>query len=236
MDAKKSQIRQEALNVGALPTRPPFDVTGLEPSPHSNCYLTGVEYVDGYPLIAESAFGLAKSLESTWKDASARASSHAYVWAGELWHRVNGLDLTSLYDASDDVPEFCSAGDLHHLRLCYPELSALADGTLFWHFDTYNRGYCYSGHWTARRDDAFLFFLLGTLASKSFAQAPLRSEEARAAGEIAGFALLRGENVTQALEFALAWHRYNGAITTLARALAEGIQLHRQGNGDEIHR
>lgn|GEM_PF-6762863 len=158
MDAKKSQIRQEALNVGALPTRPPFDVTGLEPSPHSNCYLTGVEYVDGYPLIAESAFGLAKSLESTWKDASARASSHAYDWAGELWHRVNGLDLTSLYDASDDVPEFCSAGDLHHLRLCYPELSALADGTLFWHFVTYNRGYCYSGHWTARRDDAFLFF------------------------------------------------------------------------------
>lgn len=228
MDADKMQIGQQTFDVDALPGRPLFDVSGLEPSLYGHCCLTEVEYVDGYPQISEVTFKRVKQLESTWKDASSRASQHAYDRAAELWRQINGLDLTSLHDADSTVPDFCSAGDLHHLRQCYPELSGLADGSLFWLFDGYNRGCCYSGHWIARRDDAFLFFLLGTLAFKACVQSPLHSEEAKDAGAMAAFALLRGANRVPALEFALAWDQYNRAITALALALAEGLLLHRQ--------
>lgn len=228
MDTDKSQIRLEPIDIDALPVRPSFDVTGLEVSPYSYCCLDEVEYVNGYPAITEEEFLRVKLLESTWKDASARASQHAYSQAPQLWCRVNGLDLKSLQEADNAVPDFCNAGDLRYLRQCYPELSALTDGGIFWLFDAYSRGCCYSGHWIARRDDAFLFFLLGALASKTASQGLLHGEEAMGAGEMAAFAMLRGADVAPALEFSLACDRYNRAITALAWALADGMLLHRQ--------
>jgi len=218
------------FDVDVLPPRPLIDVTGLEYCPPGHCYLAEAEYVEGYPPITEKTFARLKSMESTWKGASARASVYAYEQGDKLWRKAKTLDLASLGHRGDAVPDSCGASDLRHLRLCYPELATLADEALCCLFDAYNQGCCYTGRWTARRDDAFLFFLLGTLASKSLAQTPMSSEEAKEAGAMAGFALLRGENVTSALELALAWHRYNEAFAALASALAEGMQLYRRGN------
>lgn len=205
------------LDLARLPPRPAIH---REVGPAKDVYavLANVGYEAGFAPLSEELFAHVKSLEESWKEDSARAVRYAQNRAAELWQQTGVLRLETLNGADDEVPDH-SEQDFAELRLLYPELSMLSDGSLFAWFDYYQMESCYINGWTPSRDDDFLFYLLGKVAGREYER-----DSVKEIGEWAAYALLRGDSFDAALDFSRAAALYDSAIDKLAWRVADAIR------------
>lgn len=208
----------DPLDPALLPPRPAIQ-WGLEPANYVYTALGGVAYEPGFEPVSEDLFYRVQALEESWKNDSARAARHARSRAAEIWAQAGTLGLESLYDYGAEVPEY-GTEDFAELRPLYPELSMLSDGSLFAWFDCYQEECCYISGWTASRDDDFLFYLLGKVAGGQYER-----EAAKEVGEWVAYALLCGDALDAALAFGRAASLYHGAISKLARRVADAMRF-----------
>lgn len=203
----------------ARPPLPPMFLRGDESGQLGYVALRGLSYESGFDPVSEALFDDAKELEATWRNDSTRAARYAQDHAGDIWARAATLRLDALNDPTDEVPEY-GQGDSAELRLLYPELAMLADGSLYAWFDVYQAECCFLNGWEANRDDDFLFYLLGQVAGSQYEQ-----DTAKEVGRWAAYALLRGDSLDAALAFGRAAALYDSAISRLARRIADAMQF-----------
>lgn len=206
------------IGVANLPSKP-FIQEGLEPADYFYTHLSSVAFEDGFAPIPQDLFAQAKAIEASWQDNCARAARHARRHASDVWQWVKDLSLTTLNDPHAEVPEY-GLEDLKELRSYYPELSMLSDGSFYELFDSYQVDCCYLNGWTAVRDDSFLFYLLGELASSKF-----EGEHAAETGRMVAFALLRGDSIEKALVFGQDWANYTEVIRDLAFRIGNAMRF-----------
>jgi len=207
---------RDSLDWRTLPSVPPLDVEGLEAPHYVYKSLSGCSFIEGLQPLAYDDFAKLTSLESEWSDASGRARRYANARADDLWKDTAGYGFGALNNAASVLGEY-EAEDGRSLRDLYPELAMLNEGSLYDWFDAYQNECVRSRSWDVSRDDGFLFYLIGAVATTW----PLKDERARAAGELAGFAMLKGQHVQQAFAFARDCGAYDLALCAMAHRAAE---------------
>lgn len=208
----------DPLDTALLPPRPVIERVE-EPENLGYTALRSVAYEPGFEPVSEALFDDAKEREAAWKNDSTRAARYAQDRAADIWARAATLQLETLGDPTDEVPE-CGQEDFTELRLLYPELPMLSDGSLYAWFDVYQSECCYINGWTASRDDDFLFYLLGKVAGRQHEQ-----NAAKEVGQWTAYALLRGDLLPDALAFGRAAALYDSAISRLARRIADAMRF-----------
>lgn len=192
---------------------------GLAPARSFYSSLRGTTYIPGFDPVSMERFATIAVLEDAWKNSSARACAQASSHVADLWARVETLRLDTLNDVTDKVSEY-GLEDFAELKPLYPELSMLCDGSLYNWFDSYQMDCCYISGWTANRDNDFLFYLLGKVAGRDF-----DAEEAVEVGRWAAYALLRGDGLDAALQFARSATVYDRAISRLANRVDNAMRF-----------
>jgi hypothetical protein len=206
----------DPLDTALLPPRPVIQrVEELESLGYTA--LGHVAYEPGFEPVCEALFDDAKEREAAWKNDSTRAARYAQEHVADIWARAMTLQLETLDDPTDEVPEY-GQEDFAELRPLYPELSMLSDGSLYAWFDVYQSECCYINGWTASRDDDFLFYLLGKVAGRQYEQ-----DAAKEFGQWVAYALLRGDALDTAIAFGRAAALYDTAISRLARRIADAM-------------
>ncbi|HHL3045107.1 TPA: hypothetical protein ACQ49P_005130 [Pseudomonas aeruginosa] len=208
----------DPLDTALLPPRPVIERVE-EPENLGYTALRSVAYEPGFEPVSEALFDDAKEREAAWKNDSTRAARHVQDRAADIWARAATLQLETLDDPTDEVPEY-GQEDFAELRPLYPELPMLSDGSLYAWFDVYQSECCYINGWTASRDDDFLFYLLGKVAGRQHEQ-----DTAKEVGQWAAYALLRGDLLPDALAFGRAAALYDSAISRLARRIADAMRF-----------
>lgn len=208
----------DPLDTALLPPRPVIQHVE-EPESLGYTALGHVAYESGFEPVSEALFDDAKEREAAWKNDSTRAARYAQDRAADIWARAATLQLETLDDPTDEVPEY-GQEDFAELRPLYPELPMLSDGSLYAWFDVYQSECCYINGWTASRDDDFLFYLLGKVAGRQHEQ-----DTAKEVGQWAAYALLRGDLLPDALAFGRAAALYDSAISRLARRIADAMRF-----------
>ncbi|HHH9566541.1 TPA: hypothetical protein ACP33B_004649 [Pseudomonas aeruginosa] len=208
----------DPLDTALLPPRPVIQRVE-EPENLGYTALRSVAYEPGFEPVSEALFDDAKEREAAWKNDSTRAARYAQDHAADIWARAATLQLETLDDPTDEVPEY-GQEDFAELRPLYPELPMLSDGSLYAWFDVYQSECCYINGWTANRDDDFLFYLLGKVAGRQYEQ-----DTAKEVGQWAAYALLRGDLLPDALAFGRAAALYDSAISRLARRIADAMRF-----------
>ncbi|CAN5401122.1 hypothetical protein BH10PSE19_BH10PSE19_01740 [soil metagenome] len=206
----------EPLDPTLLPPRPVIQF-GLESASYIYTALYQVTYEPGFEPISEELFSQVKELEATWRDDSARAIQYAYTRVAEVWARTADLRLELLNDQSDRVPDYGSQ-DFGELRLLYPELSMLSDGSLYTRFDVFQMECHDLNGWNPGRDDDFLFYLLGKVTASQF-----EGETAKEVGQWVVYDLLCGNSLDDALAFGCAANLYNNAIVRFTHRIADAM-------------
>lgn len=208
----------DPIDMSLLPPRPAFH--HLEgPDCSGYAALGNVAYESGFEPVSEALFDDAKAREAAWKCDAAQAARYANAHVADLWSRTATLQLAVLNDSNYEVPEY-GQDDMAKLRLLYPELSMLSDGALYAWFDEYQTEVFFINGWTACREEAFLFYLLGKLAGHQHEQ-----DAAIEAGKWAGYAVLRGDAPSEAFAFGRAAVLYSSAISRMARWIADAMQF-----------
>lgn len=199
----------EPLDTSLLPPRPCFDRL---PRAESDLAAeeTPVAYQHGFEPISEALFNDVIKREAEWRKDTRRAERYAHDRAADIWSRAASLGLERLNVAEATVPDYAEL-DCAELRLLYPELAMLSDGTLYELFDVYQNECCYISGWTAYRDDNFLFYVIGRLATSREER-----DNAETVGRWACFALLVGDSLDAAMAFARSASAYDRAISSLA--------------------
>ena len=219
----------DPLDTALLPPRPVIQRVE-EPESLGYTALGHVAYESGFEPVSEALFDDAKEREAAWKNDSTRASRYAQEHVADIWARVATLQLETLDDQTDEVPEY-GQEDFAELRPLYPELSMLSNGSLYAWFDVYQMECCYINGWTANRDDDFLFYLLGKVAGRQHEQ-----DTAKEVGQWVAYALLRGDALGDALTFGRAAALYDSAISRLARRIADAMRfLAEEKKATELH-
>lgn len=219
----------DPLDTALLPPRPVIE--RVEESENLGyTALRSVAYEPGFEPVSEVLFDDAKEREAAWKNDSTRAARYAQDHAADIWARAATLQLETLDDPTDEVPEY-GQEDFAELRPLYPELLMLSDGSLYAWFDVYQSECCYINGWTASRDDDFLFYLLGKVAGRQHEQ-----DTAKEVGKLVAYALLRGDALGDALAFGRAAALYDRAISRLARRIADAMRfLAEDKKATELH-
>jgi len=208
----------DPLDTSLLPPRPAIQCV-REPEGLGYAALRSVSYESGFEPISETMFDDVKMREAAWKDDSIMAARYAQDHVAKIWMRAPTLLLETLDDPTDEVPEY-GQNDFAELRLLYPELPMLSDGSLYAWFDVYQSECCYVSRWTAKRDDDFLFYLLGKIAGRQYEQ-----NSSKEVGQWVSYALLRGDALDTALAFGQAAALYDSAISSLARRIADAMRF-----------
>lgn len=206
---------QAGFDLSALPARPTLDVSAGSVSAG---YGSLPDFHDGLPPLSADIYASLKASFDAWCGDKSAATALVMAGADDLWRDVAGYGIATLNDPASEVPDYL-ADDAAELRRLYPELSMLNDGSLCDWFDSYSSDCSMVRGWTPFRDDDFLFYLVGAVAT-----APNKpSSEARDAGMLAGFALLRGRTVHEALDFGASASRYDTAIRSMAVRAREAV-------------
>jgi hypothetical protein len=214
----QGMILRDPLDTALLPPRPVIPHVD-EPEKLGYTSLRSVSYEQGFEPVSEALFDDVKEMEANWKNDSTRVVQYVQDHAAAIWARSATLRLELLDNPSDEVPEY-GQEDFVELRPLYPELSMLSDGSLYWWFDAYQSECCCINGWTANRDDDFLFYLIGKIADRTHKQ-----DTAKDIGQWTSFALLRGDSLDAAFEFAREAILYNGAISRLAWLIADAMRF-----------
>lgn len=204
----------------------PLDTALLPPRPAILCVeededmgytaLGSIAYEPGFEPVSEGMFEAAKELERVWENESVRARRYTQSHTAEIWARASTLQLDTLNDPTDEVPDY-GQEDVAVLRALYPELSMLADGTLYALFDRFQTECCYNSGWTTCRDDEFLFYLL--VAGRQ------QEQVAREIGQWSAYALLRGDSLDAAIAFGREAASYDIALSSLVRRIADAMRF-----------
>ncbi|MBC8737332.1 hypothetical protein F6X40_11010 [Paraburkholderia sp. UCT31] len=201
---------QHSFELQKLPARPFIDVDDEGDAPYF--WRMDVDtYCPGLPPLSADAFTELVNAHNSWSAKERRAQKRTRAASDELWRDAVRYSLASLNDLSEKLPEY-GFEDGAELRRLYPELSMLGDGSLYsWYSSFADDCLCLRG-WTPARDDDFLFFLLGKVARGHEAN----GYYAREAGLMAGFALLCGSTVADALRFGIECSLYRAALGAMA--------------------
>jgi hypothetical protein len=203
---------------GSLPPRPLIE-SGLEPASWVYSSLGNVVYEPGFTPISEPLFSCIKNLDASWSEDRARANKHAHTHVAKIWQRTQEIRFGTLDDRDEEVPEY-GQQDFAELRLLYPELSMLSDGSLYGWFDVYQMECCFINGWTASRDNDFLFYLLGKVVGRHF-----EGESATRVGAWVAYALLRGDSIEDSIAFAQAAALYDSALATICNRTADAMRF-----------
>lgn len=176
--------------------------------------LREIGYLDGFSQITKDFFDQVKGMESCWRDASASIKQHAWRQLSELWLRATDFEFERFNDPADGAPDRDET-EKAEIRRLYPELSMLSIGSLYGHLDSYMVHVGYENDWTPVREDAFIVFLLGRLASRT-----THCEEAMLAGQWMAGALLRADTMEDAIKIGRAARDHGEAVVKLARRIA----------------
>lgn len=207
----QAYVLTEHFDIESLPVRPLFDVPLSDPG-HFYSRLRNVRFIEGFAPVSLAQFQTLQALEHSWKEGVARAYGHVSANLGLLWSMLPAEVLSRLAMPGETVPTHGLA-DAEELRKCYPELGALSDGALYYHYDRYQVECCYLRGWPVFRDEQFLFYLLGALC-------PVCVEDAPKSGYLVGLALLQGGSLADAISLATHCQQYGTALTRLAARTA----------------
>ncbi|MFP3637460.1 hypothetical protein [Paraburkholderia sp. SIMBA_054] len=146
----------------------PFDLDGFTMAPpevpehNASLWLRlgRVEWRPGMPLISQELFQHAKELETAWKRACSSMEAAVDRFTASLWLDATSLGFEQLNDPRDIVDE-ADRDQVPGLRVAYPELEMLSDGTLWSLYDSYQFECWQLRSWDPVREDEFLFFLIG---------------------------------------------------------------------------
>jgi len=194
----------ESFSLDKLPPRPEL---GTEDLPSGNEPYSGLsfEFVDGFEPISKETHHQLTVLASTWHQAIGKAVQFAYRSAAQ-WSIAAKFPLAALNRSSTANDE---NEELAALRTLYPELKALTDAELYNRFDSYQSECLANNGWDAIRDDDFLLYLLGRLASNE----GLKGDDAREAGAIVAYTALRfGMSPDNSFKTAVACHKYSESL------------------------
>lgn len=176
--------------------------------------LREIGYLDGFSQITKDFFDQVKGMESCWRDASASIKQHAWRQLSELWLRATDFEFERFNDPADGAPDRDET-EKAEIRRLYPELSMLSIGSLYGHLDSYMAHVGYENDWTPVREEAFIVFLLGRLASRT-----AHPDEVMLMGQWMAGALLRGDTLEDAIKIGRAARDRGQAIVTLASRVA----------------
>lgn len=202
-----------SFSIDSVPSLP--SMTGL-PQTSEKPYkiLSKVDYLSGFSPITADLFNQVKDTESQWRDACARIKLRAWSQLNDLWLRAADFELERFNDPADQALELDDASKAQ-IRALYPELSMLSIGSLYGHLDSYMAHVGYENDWTPVREEAFIVFLLGRLASRT-----AHPDEVMLMGQWMAGALLRGDTLEDAIKIGRAARDHGQAIVTLASRVA----------------
>lgn len=208
----------EPLDIQSLPVRPEIHFEPVEPSVFT--WLRGVTFESGFMPVNEGQFNDIKRREIEWGSDNSQIEKFAQEYATELWTRAGSLKLDTLDIPAGDVPEY-EQDDLNELRLLYPELTMFSDVVLYYWFELYQmeRNTLYNS-WYVVRDDNFLFFLLGKVATHQ-----LGFYNTTSAGVWVSYSFMRGDTLEDALKLGRQVALYDRAITSLTARTADAIHF-----------
>ncbi|MDQ1090660.1 hypothetical protein QE400_000073 [Xanthomonas sacchari] len=225
-----------------LPPRPSF-APEPELSHSASCYfchghlgLQDLAFEDGFTPLTEALFDQVKSLTNSWARSMHRAALHVRDQAQNLWEHVPALGLDALNSVRAEVPSY-GKDDGIALRSLYPELYMLSDGSLYEWFSGYQAECLLVNGVMPNRDDDFLLYLLGQLGQLGSVREH-GGDRAKRVGEMAGYAVLRGDSKDRALAFGEAVVCYDDDISTLAGRVASATRFLkevREGKGPKHH-
>lgn len=222
----------EPLDLNSLPPAPEVNIveSEIKASPGYTC-LRNVDYIPGWTLLDFQAFNAIRATEINWASTNTYVGEQVYRNATSVWEIAQAnLDSLILNSYDNDVPGY-GVEDLRELREIYPELAKLSNGALYWIFDFYQFD-CYGiSGWNPNRDDGFLFYLLGLVATTEQAN----GEDARKVGEFVGYKSLY-VNLPEALHAGRVWFKYDTAIHSLAWRTYRAMEFLRQsqtGSGNQ---
>lgn len=212
----------EPINIALLPSRP-FVRQVADPERVGYSLLHNVTYKTGFAPVSESLFDAIKELEVTWKNDITRVSMYARKHVAEVWAQATSFQLDTLIVEMDNEPEH-EQQDVAEVRTLYPELDMLSDGALYELFDEFQREwFCIMG-WTASRDDEFLFYLLGKVV-KHQKEMDTDTQKYIDLGQWFAYAVLNGDPLEAAVNFAHEASLYDIAISRLAARVAEAMKF-----------
>lgn len=208
----------EPLDFQSFPARPEIHPGRVELSGFS--FLRTITFEAGYMPVNEAQFIELQERESEWVCHQDQISRYAHEHATELWARVTAFKLDTLGNPAGDVMEF-GQDELNELRKYYPELTMLNDASLYYWFTLFqmeNSTLYYAQDF--RRDDTFLFYLLGKVADHHFSY-----NIATLAGFWAAYSLIRGNELEAALNFGRRLAVYEGVISSLSARVEAAIRF-----------
>lgn len=211
-------ILREPLELDGFTMTPPVVTPVGEPRP---LWLTlaWVEWREGFAAVPESLFLQAKETTSAWQHACAAMKQLAEKRPELIWADADSLDLGRLNSALDVVWED-GREQIEGLRACYPELAMLSDATLWSQFDTYQTECWGTNSWEPRREEDFVFFLIGRRADPAG-----HAYSATTTGTWAAYHLMGGNSLEDALWFACQVRFNSGRANALANRIADAMRF-----------
>ena len=200
------------FSVSALPASPHLDAAPqMEAMPASPKVI--VPYQPQFTAITRETYAALVEAHDRWVDSVARAHEHARTGSAHLWRHAKAVEVAQLNNPTDAVPPHATEEALQ-LRIIYPELPVLSDGSLYAWFREYQfECVAIRGNWTPARDSDFLFFLLG----RACLSRTVEGAAALRAGLFAGYALQLRAKVATALTFARQCMAYDVALQAMAQ-------------------
>ena len=153
-------------------------------------------WLDGFAPLPESRFTVLADACEKWDAFCSFMSEHVTGSSALIWSRAGELGLSMLNDPSETVDDTFGQR-IEGLRRCYPELTMLSDGTLYWQHSAFEDDRWDSGSAEARRDDEFIAYLVGFLVDES-----LDAEHTTYVGKWALYHWLAGNTLEEAKCFA----------------------------------
>lgn len=212
-------LRSSPIGV-PLPNPPEIDLAGLKRPDIVSSRLLHLKYEPGFPLLSPIYFNQVKSLEMTWLSYSDCVRQFVSRHSTHLWSGIRRFELHNLVHHNmvcvDDFDV-----DLADIRRCFPELGAVPSQVLYSWFSDYQRDCRYKETEDSTRDDGFLRYLLGQLASGG----RLIGEHAEVAGTYIAFSFLTGVGAVSAQKSGLECYQFQAAVDKLTTYTASIVNF-----------
>ncbi|MGF6440352.1 hypothetical protein [Paraburkholderia youngii] len=174
-------------------------------------------WLDGFPPLPEERFIELSHACRAWDAACDVMDQRVVTEARTIWARAGELGLSALNDP-DDVVDDGHGEKIKGLRECYPELSMLTDGSLYWQYYMYMPGD--ADFWDLRRTNDFIAYLAGSLIDDS-----LDEEGTTSLGKWFLYQLLSGSPVAEAKRFALEVESNRRTANRISRRMSEAMRF-----------
>lgn len=208
----------DSVDPALLPARPLVDVDWdtTQPLPGFS-FLNNETFEPGYEPVSEAIFDRTQRLESAWRADKHAAAHFAQNHVNDIWANAAEYYFELLNDPTDVVPDH-GKSDHQELRELYPELRMMCDGSLYSWYDNFQMDVCFLNGWTPGREDRFLFYLLGKVASRDY-----DDHTAVEAGQWVAYWLLRGNRIDASLELGAVAIRYDTSLYQQARRVYDAM-------------